>query len=181
MPKHGREEEKWGEGNEIYMHNIIKICKNRADQHEQAGYHFKGKNTHWGLPLVLVPVIMSPISVLIDEFTGVSKYINAGAFLATGVLGGVVSFFKYGEKMSDHFHFSSRYADIVTDIEAELVKGREYRTQLDVFSTRTKMIVDSLANTEPTLPKFILDDVKYENPPKHNYMAVSQDGLEVVV
>jgi hypothetical protein len=83
--------------------------------------------------------------------------------------------------MSNHFHFSSRYADVVTDIEAELVKGREYRTQLDVFSIRTKMVVDSLTNTEPTLPKFILEDVKYENPPKHTYTAIFQDGLEVVL
>ena len=181
MPKHGREEEQWGERNEIYMMNTIQICKNRADQHEQAGYHFKGKNTHWGLPLVLVPIIMSPISVLIDEYTSVSKYINAIAFLATGVLGGVVSFFKYGEKMSNHFHFSSRYADIVTDIEAELVKGREYRVQLDVFLTCVKMVVDSLANTEPTLPKFILDDVKYENTLNHDYKSINQQDIDPVV
>ena len=170
----GREEEQWGKQNELYMNMMITVCKNRAAQHEQAGYYFKGKNTNWGLPLVLVPVIMSPISVLIDGFDDVSKYINAVAFMTTGVLGGVVSFFKYGEKMSNHFNFSTRYSDIVTDIESELVKGRNYRMQLDVFSTRIKMMVDNLANTEPTLPKHIIEDPKFKLTEKFTYAPISQ-------
>ena len=63
--------------------------------------------------------------------------------------------------MSNHFNFNARYADIVSDIEMELVKGREFRVQLDVFSTRIHMRVDNLASTEPVLPKGILEDKKY--------------------
>ena len=141
---------------------MIILCKIKSSQHEQAGYAAKAKNTHWGLPLVILPTIMSPISLLLEATSPASKYINAGAFLATGVIGGVYSFFKFGEKMSNHFNFSARYADVASDIELELVKGREFRTQLDVFSTRVHMRVDSLANTEPVLPKGILENKKYE-------------------
>lgn len=164
MPKKEsiRVEEKWSELNEAYMRHMINVCKTKASQHEQAGYLFKKRNTRWGLPLVILPVVMSPISILIDENDEVSKYVNACAFLVTGVIGGVYSFFKYGEKMSNHFNFSTRYSDVVSDIEIELVKGREFRVQLDVFSTRVHMLVDNLANTEPVLPKGILEDKKYE-------------------
>jgi len=63
--------------------------------------------------------------------------------------------------MTNHFNFSARYADIVSDIELELVKSRDFRVQLDVFSTRVHMSVDNLSNTEPVLPKNILEDKKY--------------------
>lgn len=155
-------EESWSDKNEEYLREIINDCSIKADQHERAGYSFKSKNTYWGLPLVLLPTIMSPISILIEHNEEVSKYVNAFAFLTTGVIGGVYSFFKYGEKMSDHFNMSSRYTDVKTDIELELVKKREFRMQLDVFITRIHMITDNLANNEPTLPKNILHDKKYK-------------------
>ena len=105
---------------------------------------------------------MSPVSLIMNEDSDVAKYINAGAFLATGVIGGVYSFFKFGEKMTNHFNFSARYADVASDIELELVKGREFRTQLDVFSTRVHMLVDNLSSTEPVLPKNIAENKKYK-------------------
>jgi hypothetical protein len=155
-------EEKWSTLNEAYMRYMSDVCKTKAAQHEKAGYLFKDKNTFWGLPMVLVPIMMSPISILIDEESKASKYVNALAFLLTGVIGGVYSFFKYGEKMSNHFNFSARYADVASDIEMELIKGREFRTQLDVFSTRIHMLVDNLANTESVIPWHIQNDEKYK-------------------
>lgn len=158
-----RMEECWSERNEDYLRSIISSCNIRADQHERAGYSFKSKNIYWGLPLVLLPTIMSPISILMEHNEEISKYVNAFAFLTTGVIGGVYSFFKFGEKMSDHFNMSARYTDVKTDIELELVKKREFRMQLDVFITRIHMITDNLANNEPVLPLDILYDKKYKN------------------
>ena len=100
---------------------------------------------------------MSPVSLLMESEIEFAKYVNAGAFLTTDVIGGVYSFFKFGEKMTNHFNFRARYDDVVSDIELELVKGREFRTQLDVFATRIHMLVDNLAITEPVLPKGILE------------------------
>ena len=114
------------------------------------------------MPLVVVPVIMSPVSLLRESSLPAAKYVNAGAFLITGVISGVYSFFKIGEKMTNHFNFSVRYSDVASDVELELVKGREFRTQLDVFATRIHMIVDNLSNTEPVLPKGIVEDKKYK-------------------
>lgn len=154
-------EESWSDVNEEYLRSIMHECNIKADKHERAGYSFKSKNTYWGLPLVLLPTIMSPISILIENNTETSKYVNALAFLTTGVIGGVYSFFKFGEKMSDHFNISTRYTDVKTDIELELVKKREFRMQLDVFITRIHMVIDNLSNNEPILPLNILNDKNY--------------------
>jgi hypothetical protein len=173
-------EEPWNNKLEQYMREFIQSAKKRNAQHESAGYYFKKLNTRWGLPLVLVPVIMSPISLLIDEVDG-GEYVQAAAFMLSGVIAGVYSFFRYGEKLEKHFGFAGRYGDVATDIEAILVKSREFRGPADVFSTKIKMVMDNLALTEPTLPRFILDDPKYKETdvPFHEYQSVSRVNIQV--
>jgi hypothetical protein len=39
--EHLRVEEKWSSLNELYMRNMIKLCKVKSSQHEHAGYSFK--------------------------------------------------------------------------------------------------------------------------------------------
>lgn len=152
-----RKEESWNDINEKYMCTLINKCKINAEQHEKSGYYFKKKNTQWGLPAVLLPTIMAPISVLIDIYPKVSKYINAIAFLLTGIIAGVLSFFKYSEHMTNHFNMSKRYIDISSDIEIELIKQRMYRQQINIFSTKIHMNLDNLIKSAPIIPKFILD------------------------
>lgn len=153
MPR-GKLEEEWSDANEEFVRSLSHMCSTKSEQHQRAGYSFKSKNNNWGLPMVLIPVIMSPVSLIIQD-DDVSMYVNAFAFLATGVVNGVYSFFKYGEKTVDHFNYSGRYADIVSDIELELQRGREFRVSLDVFLAKIHMRMDNLASTEPVLPKHI--------------------------
>jgi len=171
-------EELWDDKNEEFMKGIAHMCEIKRDQHEQAGYSFKKRNTYWGLPAILIPTIMAPISVLIDENTDSGKYVNAGAFLLTGIITGVLSFFKYGEKMANHFNFSSKYADVISDIDLELMKAPQFRVQLDVFSTRIHMITDSLSNSEPIIPSNIVNNPRYK---KEDYDIVPNTELEINV
>ena len=174
-------EEPWNDKLEKYMGEYIKTATVRATQHEAAGYYFKKLNTRWGLPLVLLPMTMSPVSLMIGDIPG-GDMIKASAFMLSGMIAGVYSFFRYGEKLEKHFGFAARYSDVVTDIQAILVKGRQFRGPADVFSTKIRMIMDNLAQTEPTLPRFILDDKQYTdthtNQPTH-YQAISRDDIKV--
>jgi hypothetical protein len=158
-----RKDEKWGDRNESYTRYLINLCNNKLNQHNQAGYYFKKKNTRWGLSMVLLPVIMSPVSILVEKYP-INTYVNATAFILTGILSATVNFYKYGEKMSNHFNYSSRFEDIKTDLEVELVKERPFRSAYDVFSTKIHMRIDSLLNGSPNLPKFIADDDIYKIP-----------------
>jgi hypothetical protein len=171
-----RVEEAWSSVNEEYLIGIMNECKNKADQHERAAYSYRTKHTCWGLPIVLLPTIMSPISLLVESNEHMSKYVNAIAFLTTGMIAGVYSFFKFGEKMNDHSNMSSRYADIKADIELELTKKREFRMQLDVFMSRIHMTKDYLTNTEPPLPGHILHDKRYKG--RSCYLEVNVEEEE---
>jgi hypothetical protein len=93
------------------------------------------------------------------------------------MLGGIVNFYKYGEKSNDHFNFASRFGDIQTDLEMELVKERPYREAFDTFSVKIHMRLDSIIKEAPTLPKFIADDEKYKLA-DFNYNTIKQPIYE---
>ena len=170
-------EEPWNDQLEEYMLRFIQTAKIRSRQHERAGYYFKKLNTRWGLPLVLIPVAMSPISLMMGG-SPEGEYTKAGAFLLSGLIAGVYSFFRYGEKLERHVGFAGRYTDAVTDIEAVLVKGSAFRGPADVFSTKIKMMMDNLTLTEPPLPEFILESEKAYVHPTIDDVPYTYEGYD---
>jgi hypothetical protein len=96
-----------------------------------------------------------------EPHPNVGKYVNAAAFIITGIAVGVSSFYNYGEKMANHFNTAVKYSDIASGIELELMRGRKFRSQIDVFSLKIHMLLDSLVNNAPILPKSIAN--KYSN------------------
>jgi hypothetical protein len=154
-----RTEEPWHSSLENYLKHMRDVADTHSSLHEQAGYHFKKRNNWFGLPSVLIPLIMAPVSLMLESVgTPAIQYVNAGGFMLTGVFTGVYSFFKYGEKMERHFAFSARYADILTDIESELIKERRHRIPADVMIVKVKMSVDNLKKTAPVIPQGLLNE-----------------------
>ena len=156
-------EEPWNEKIENLIHEWKDLCRTKAKQHELAGYDFKRKNTIWGLPPVIVPIIMSPLSAVLESECDGQEiwkgYFTSTAFLIAGFFSGVYSFFGFGKKMEKHFSYSARYSDIVTEIEAEMIKETKWRIPADVFMTKIKMNIENLSGSEPVLPaKFIDSD-----------------------
>lgn len=147
----------WNSEIEDFMNEWKTMCKLKSTLHSKAGYIYKKKNAHWGLPAMLIPISMAPISIMIgynscsDDLNWQTVF-NSTAFLISGIFSGVYSFFKFGEKMEQFFNYSARYYDVFTEIEAELIKERKYRVPADVFIIRIKMLVDNLSKTEPVIP-----------------------------
>jgi len=156
--------EPWDDMIEQYMQKTLEICVMNSRLHMDTGYHFKRKRVMWGLPAVLVPIIMSPISLMIgwaseaqpDSITA-ADYVNACGFLVSGVITGVYNFFDYSTKMAKHFHQAGIYDLIKSDVESEMVKHRQFRIKADVFLTRIKMLMDNAAQTDPVIPQKILE------------------------
>ena len=152
-----RMEGPWNDKIEDFMNEWKNMCKLKSKIHSDSGYIYKKKNAIWGLPATIIPISMSPISIMIgydscSDNLNWQTIFNACAFLISGIFSGVYSFYKYGEKMEQFFNFSARYYDVVTEIEAELIKERKYRVPADVFIVRIKMLVDNLCKTEPVVP-----------------------------
>lgn len=164
LSKDFRIEGPWTEKIENLLNTWRSDCVKKSKQHETAGYLFKKKNARWGLPPVLIPIIMSPVSAMIgydactsDQTQKWKTILNSSAFLVAGIFSGVYSFFRYGEKMENFFNFSTRYVDIVTEIDSELIKDEDYRLPADVFIMRIKMLIDNLTRAEPVIPKGIVN------------------------
>ena len=154
-------EESWNSEHEGYMRSIIDTCSKKIKQHDRAGYHFKKLHDRWALPAMIVPICMTAVSSLISTEVPETKYVNAIAFALSGILNAIVGFYQYNEKKANNFNDSAKYNDVIIEIESELEKGRPYRTQYDVFSTKVKMIVSNLCRNESLLPEFIANSDEY--------------------
>jgi hypothetical protein len=171
MSKAFKIEEPWNSKLEHYVKHMRDVSDTQSHLHEHAGYKFKSKNNWFGLPSILIPLIMAPVSLMLEAAdSGKLPYVNAVGFMLTGIFTGVYSFFKYGEKMERHFSFSARYSDIVTDIESELIKGRQFRTQADVLIIKIKMGLDNLNNSAPVIPQSISLKEKKLHPDTYDVM-----------
>jgi len=160
-------EEPWDHRIEDYMKKLLNICYEKSNFHNEAGYHFKAKRNMWGLPTVLIPAMLSPISLMVGwaykdtcNTITASDYISAVGFMLTAIFTAVYSFFGFGERYTQHFNAAAVYDSIISEVEAELVKHRQFRMQADVFTIRIKMQVDFAAQHEPLIPKRILEKNK---------------------
>ncbi len=156
-------EEPWGRRIESYLLDVMKACEEKSSQHDEAGYFFKSKKVKWGLPMVIVPAICSPLSLMLaairggecGEFT-VSDYLNSLGFMVTALFTAVYGFFDYGMKYQQHFNHSYIFGRINSKVKAEMVKHRKFRRQADVFMVEVNMELDNAIRNEPILPKSIL-------------------------
>tara|TARA_B100000073_G_C23740895_1_gene573652 strand:- start:2205 stop:2756 length:552 start_codon:yes stop_codon:yes gene_type:complete len=154
-----RIEEPWTrKGEEL----ILEWCKDieiQKELHDEAGYYYKRMRKRWGLPAIILPAIMAPISAVFSD-TNWIKYVNMGAFIIVAIFGGIDSFFSFATRKERHFNHAARYGELQTAIEAELFKNKRFRIQTDVFCTQTRMTYDMLNTTAPCLPQFINDKQK---------------------
>lgn len=143
-----RAEEPWLQQQEDLIAAWRKEADTLAAAHGSAGKKAKRLRVLYGLPPLVIPAVMTPVSAAFKDASWVS-YIEMVAFMLTGITGAVSTFFNYAGKTEKHFAFSARYADLVTDIDQEMVKPRRFRQQVDTFSLRVKMTYDALNRAAP--------------------------------
>ena len=152
-----KHEQPWHSSIETKIMNWRDFAEDMAEKHALAGYHHHGRKTRYGLIPIVLPMIMAPLSVIINDTYGWGMYFTACMFAIVGCFAGLNQFFHPGEKMVDHFSYASRYTDVVTDIDTEMVKYRQFRMNADVFVMKIKSMLDSRADNEPNIPLFILN------------------------
>lgn len=149
-----RSEEPWDDRNESMIKEWIKDIKDKAILHTKSGYLFKKRNVIWGLPSVIIPVVMSPTSLMVTGDN--SDTAKAVMFLLTGLFSGVHSFFKFGEQSQKHFNQAGRFEELAVVMEVEMKKHRGFRMQADVFIAKTQQQIANLNDTAPIIPKSII-------------------------
>ena len=119
--------------------------------HDKSGYHYKNLRKIWGIPAIILPGAMSPISTVFAETKWI-KYVNMGVFMLVAMLSGVDTFFSFSTRKERHFNHSARYGELSTMVEGELNKPKKFRIQADVFMTTVRLQFDHLNVTAPIIP-----------------------------
>lgn len=129
--------------------------KRSHKMHDKSGYHYKHLRKVWGIPAIILPGVMSPISAVFAE-TDWIKYVNMSAFVLVAIFAGIDGFFSFSTRKEQHFNHSSRYDELTTIIEGELYKSKKFRVQADVFLTSIRLKYNHLNSTAPIIPDNIL-------------------------
>ena len=156
-------EETWNTTIEEYLSQVRQSCKEHSKLNNDSGYHFKRLKVRYGLPAVMIPVIMSPISLMVgwatedscDKITA-ADYLNTMGFLLAATFSGISQYFDYGERTRDHFNVSLLFDGVISDIELELTKARIFRIQADVFLCKISQRVAEALRIEPIIPGTVL-------------------------
>ena len=157
-----RETDPWTKKISRYATELKSDAAHLSELHEKAGHHFSKLRKLWGVPPIVISAIWSPLVLLVAQATGdscatigISDYIATGGFILTNLFAGVNYFYQFGPQSQEHFAYSANYMDLVTDIDAEMIKGKQFRTPADVFITSMKMKYDQLIKSEPVIPDWI--------------------------
>lgn len=143
-------EEEWSDATEELAREWGKSAADASIAHNKAGKVNKTKHIGVGLPAVLVPICMAPISATLADSEGI-QYANMVGFLVSGCLSAVHSFFGFDKKYQKHMDFSARYGDVCSDVKYELAKSRAYRVSADQFMMKIQMKMDNLSASAPDL------------------------------
>lgn len=157
-----RTEEPWDSKLEKYIDDICQAAEVNAKKHEEAGYHFKKRKSWFGLPTTVVPIIMSPVALILGSGSPYAVPISAVALLISGLSSGIYDFYDIGEQTQNNFNHSANFASLASDIRSEMIKTRQFRQAADVFIARIQMRYDNLAKVAPVLPKAVVKRVENE-------------------
>ena len=155
-------EEPWTDEHENFLKLMRKRACMKATEHNKCGFMYQCYHHCFGLPTVLIPVIMTPLNMIFPqteeercnaETISTLEYMNAASFFLLGIFTSVNQFFKFAERYQLHFTFENIYNDVKTDIDTELVKARQFRVASDVFITKIQMRLDHAEYSEPVINK----------------------------
>ena len=129
--------------------------------HARAGSYFKKMENRWSFPAMAFPYLTAPLVAFFSQSdtcgknSVTSEALATAALVISGGLNSVNTYFRYGRRTGKHMELSSRYADLSTDILAELSRSRAFRSPVDICTTRYRMLWDSLVEHEPMIPGWI--------------------------
>jgi hypothetical protein len=123
----------WTENTEHELMEIHTKCIQLSDDHDRAMRRSKCKYTVFGLPSMLVPLIAGGISEYLTEET---EWVRSAALIVTAVNSGIMQFFNFGSKQSQHNESAGRYQELADMVKMELSKPSAFRVSCDVFMER---------------------------------------------
>lgn len=137
----------WERREEEVIRRWRKHCIVESKLHGEKARHVKSKYTALSVPSIILPLMLSGFSSLIQPY----PLVNSGTLMIVAILTGMNGFFNLGGKTQKHFQYESNYQDLALDIEAELCRPKSHRVACDVYIERIRNSVSKLNTSAPPL------------------------------
>jgi len=135
----------WTNELEIYIKDIKETSAKSSDYHKKKGIKCKRLRHIWGLPSVVLPIIITAI-----ENSGYDNKILVSSALAIATISAAIDhLFNFGKRSETHFQAMSKFDNLVTDCEEVLSIQREYRRNPTTTISQIKMMFDSINEHAP--------------------------------
>mgnify|MGYP003645473591 CR=1 FL=1 len=122
-------------------------CMIRSIKHETKAQRTKIKFSIFGIPSILIPIILGGVSSVIPCN---SVYYSVG-MSCSGLFSAINMFYNFGKKTEEHFNFTNKFFELSNDIESELSKPKKHRIACCVYMEQIKHQYNSLVKQSPVL------------------------------
>ena len=142
-----RKELLWQEREEVVIRDWVADMENKSKKHYIAGKRFKKMSELITLPAIIIPVVTSGLTQLLQPY----PYVTTGLMLTVGILTGINGFFDYSGKKEKHFSYEALYGGLATTIEKEMCKPKRMRIACDIYLEHVSMQKNKLDSSAPLL------------------------------
>ncbi len=142
-----RKELLWETREEVVIKKWIEEMKDQSKKHYLAGKKNKKLHEFITLPSIIIPVIASGLTPLLQPYV----YVSTGLMLTVGILNGINGFINPAAKKEKHLNYEGLYNELVLDIEKELCKPKSMRIACDVYLEQISLKKANLDLSAPLL------------------------------
>lgn len=127
----------------------VEACAH-ANLHDKAARLKQRMRTRVALPSLIIPGIMAPFTQIFESVEWF-KYVNCAAFAVTGALSIITTFFKFGEKMTEHDRASLENAKLAQEIRTILTYKRHSRDDPKVVVAKLQGLRTNIMTNSPPI------------------------------
>lgn len=152
--------EPWTKTSNEYLLELKHAASNHMQEHSDSCDYFTALDYYWRIPAIVVPSAGGPIVLLMQymetnyacDAERPSEYASAIFLLLASMLCIVNEVFQFEKRKQEHNRFEAEYQTIVHEIEAELVKHKKYRNNVEVVISSIQLKLNNLKLREPEIP-----------------------------
>jgi hypothetical protein len=155
--------EPWSDKSTHYLESMRTEVERSIGQHDLSYYYYTRLDYYIRVPAILVPGAGAPVLILFqyqerrsecDSFL-YSEYLSCILLVITSILSILVQIFQFEYKKNQHNMFTYEYQALLHDIDAELIKHKRYRNNVEVVVNTIQFKLNSLRMREPVTPQHL--------------------------
>lgn len=138
------ERREWDESSEDYIIGLKKKCLKRREFCYQKSQEKRRAHRRLAVPVVIIPIIMTPIAQIDECEIPAVKYILTVVFIIISILNAVNTYFDYSRKSEQLLQNRYKYDEILEEIEYQMSKPQQFRTNVNVMMSNLKNSINTL-------------------------------------